>query len=189
MVTSVIGMILSEEGNAVEFLLDPPVDGSLGVYTVLLDDQVRDAAGNLLDGGWTGAGGSLYFGTFGATAVVVDDVACGLGAGSTGRFHPDGDDGEGEEADTVTVNLESLTTPAWWWATVRDLSTGGRLFKEWVVPESGTDSWVWDGRDASGTIARVGDYQLEFQAIDASGNASPLCSVVVGLAQHGGTHE
>ena len=188
-VASVASIELSDDGLSVDFVFDFPLDASLGVYHLRLDDQVRDLSGNLLDGDWTGAGGGSHFGAFGATAVVVDDLTCEILEGTSSRFHPDGDDGEGDEADRVVVTLESITTPAWWWASVRDLDTGQRIRKEWVLPSAAADLWSWGGRDAGGEVISPGDYQLEFQALDALGNTSELCSVVVELAQHGGGDE
>ncbi|MEZ4318992.1 MAG: hypothetical protein R3F61_15870 [Myxococcota bacterium] len=157
--------------------LDAPIDASAGTWTLRATDDVRDLAGNRLDGAYTGVSAD-WVGTFGALPSSADPVVC---APATPRFRPDGDPGVGEESDTFVVGLTTASLPAWWVASVLDPS-GDVLLKRRVVPVGVSDSWVWDGRDVTERIVDDGVYSVVLEPEDGLGNLGPGCVVSVEVA-------
>lgn len=154
----------------VEIELGIPADADNEVFTVLASRELRDEAGNRLDGDVSG-GPADWIGVFGQVVDALDPVSCEL---DTNRFRPDGDDGSGPEADQVQVEIHSSTTPAWWRLRVDD-DEGARIFQERFVPAGSSDILVWDGRDSRSRIVEDGSYTLRAAAEDAFGNRTPPC--------------
>jgi hypothetical protein len=139
-------------------------------------DTLTDLAGNRLAGTW-GSSVAAYTGPFGISAVVAGIGSC---AASTSRFHPDGDDGAGEQADAVTVTYSAAAQPAWWVASVLD-GGGAFLRQEHLRPNGASDAWLWDGRGDDGAVLPPGSYTLEVVPEDSLGNAGAGCRRVVDL--------
>ena len=149
-----------------------------GQWTLSLSSQVRDTSGNKLSGDWSGTA-AAWTGTFGAVSV---DLPGGLGcAVDRGRFVPDGDDGAGGEADTVTLTPVADDVPTWWALAVTD-ADGTRVRS---VRYPGADvTFEWDGRGDDGLVAATGTYLLSVDAVDDAENSDAACAVSVAVAQH-----
>ncbi len=154
--------------------LDPPVSADAGVYTVRATQELRDEAGNRLDGTYGGAA-TDWVGTFGAIPGGPDPVTCST---DISRFRPDGDPGAGEEADTFRVDLTTTSLPAWWVATVRD-GSDDIVFRRRLVPVGIADAWSWNGRDITERVVDDGTYTVTVEPEDGFGNRGSGCSVSV----------
>jgi hypothetical protein len=168
----------SADATTVVVTPDTPIDGSTGSYTLSLSQNLRDLAGNRLDGGWSGVRGPAVF-SFGNLVDTVPDITACVASVST--FTPDGDDGAGSEADEVAVTPTAAGSPAWWWFTVHDAGET-RVRSHRTL---GTASQVrWDGRGDDGFLRDAGPYRLSIRAIDGSGNVGGQCDVTVDLQQY-----
>lgn len=169
---------VSSDGKTLTLVPGTAVDGAAGAWTLTLSASVRDAAGNRMDGAWTGAP-SAFTGTFGA--VTDDGIAMTGCTASAERFFPDGDDGAGDEDDDLTVTLAASSTPTWWaWQALDADGTAVRSGRA-----SGADaSFAWDGRGDDGRIVVTGKYTLRTRAMDAQDNQSDACEVEVTVGQH-----
>ncbi|MES2641206.1 MAG: Ig-like domain-containing protein [Myxococcota bacterium] len=169
---------LSADGTTVVVTPNTPIDGSTGSYTLSLSQNLRDLAGNRLDGGWSGVWGPAVF-SFGNLVDTVPDITACAASGTT--FTPDGDDGAGSDADEVTVTPTAAGSPAWWWFTVYDADET-RVRSHRTL---GTASQVrWDGRGDDGILRDAGPYRLSISAIDGNGNVGGQCDVTVDLQQY-----
>ncbi len=150
-----------------------PLDGSLGTFSVALGTGFRDEAGNRLAGDWTGSA-SAFTTSFGNVADALPLVAgC---AYDVALIRPDGDDGVGEESDSVTITPVTSGAPLWWWLQVDD--DDGQRIRSDRAP--GTDpDMSWDGRADSGIIVASGEYTVTLSPIDAYGNIGTACSSTV----------
>ena len=169
-----IGVSLESESTVV-IELESPVVASLSGWEVGVSKEVRDLAGNRLAGTWS-SGAESYLGYFGDYVPSLDPVD--LCEANTNLFRPDGDDGAGEDADSVTVHLESVSAPAWWVLTVTD-SDGNKVEREVVVASLNTQDWMWFGRTADELVVRGGVYQVQAQAMDGFGNLSSPCAAQI----------
>lgn len=151
------------------------LDGTSDVFTLTLSANVRDLIGNRLDGGYLGLAGAFST-VFGAVESAPPEItAC---TPSADRFVPDGDDGAGEEADSVTLSLSSTDVPTWWLLEVRD--PAGSLTRSYRY--SGSLSTIgWDGRGNDGRIVAAGLWELSVRALDANDNLGTACTTEVEL--------
>ena len=162
-------------GTEAVLTLQSPVDGALGTWNVTATDNLRDEAGNRLDGTWSG-GASSYVGTFGDVIDPGDSVSCVAPDG--GVFRPDGDDGAGAEADSVSVGLTTVVAPAWWIFSVTAQDTGALLRRNYVIPGGAVDTMTWDGRDVTGAVVSNGSYVVRVDPDDGLGNQGAGCQAV-----------
>lgn len=169
---------VSSDNTTLTITPDTAIDGSAGRYTLSLSQNLRDAAGNKLDGGFADTQ-APFSTTFGDVADSLPEVSsCEL---DPEQFVPDGDDGVGDEADATTITPTSTTSPTWWWLIVEDAS-GARVRSSRV---DGTESAVaWDARGDDGIVAASGEYKLTLSAIDGYGNVGEGCDATVELQQH-----
>jgi len=168
-------VLLSPDGTEVTAVFDVAADGAAGPWTLTVSREVRDVAGQRLAGQW----GELavdYVGSFGDVGGGVDPVTCGEVSPVGGRFAPDGDDGDANEADEVTVTVSSAFAPAWWVATVTD-DEGTVVYQDWEAPLAPVDSWSWHGRDQRGFVVPNGTYQVALAPEDGVGNRGTACVV------------
>ena len=175
---ALVDSVASAAGDTEAVLtLAAPVDGAAGTWTVTVADDVRDAAGNRLDGTWSG-NASAFVGSFGAVVDSGDVVSCAPILPEGGWFRPNGDDGVGGESDVVTVDITTAVAPAWWVLSVTDRQTGVLLRRDYLVPSGAFDTMTWDGRDATGGIVDNGDYEIRVEPEDGLGNRGAGCTVV-----------
>jgi hypothetical protein len=169
---------LSSDLTTVVFTPIVPLVGSAGTYTLGIAQNMRDLAGNQLDGEWSGVRGPASF-TFGDVAEAVPELSsCTTGSA---RFTPDGDDGAGDEADTATLSPTATAAPTWWWLSVYDVD-GTRVRS---LREDGTATLLtWDGRGDNGLVRDPGWYRLSTAPIDTYGNVGGRCDVAIELGQH-----
>ena len=173
---------LSEDGTRILAELDSVVDTSLDSVFVEIAPDVRDNAGNFLDGDWSSLlGGTSFFGVFGA---VVNDgfelVSCGQ---DVEHFIPDGDDSATlGEADEIGLEVESNVRGDRWLLEVFD-ADGERIRTEIELANSATHTLLWDGRGDDGILSATGAYELSGAILDSQGNASSACTGTVSLGQ------
>jgi hypothetical protein len=147
--------------------------------TLSISDDFRDAAGNQLDGDNDGVSGGAWERSIGD---VVDEapaiVRCGV---SAPRFRPDGDDGVGDEADTLRIEVEaSAPADRWRWDVVSEAG-------QWVnantvdIGLTTSGSMVWDGRDAGGSVVPNGVYFIDISALDEHENTGGHCTVAAAV--------
>ncbi len=157
-----------------------PIDPTDGTWTVGLSSNLRDVAGNRLDGAWAGPGSSgPYTGVFGDVAEILPTVSsC---TASVLRFVPDGDDGVDEEADAVVLTPFTTGAPTWWWLEVWD-AEGSRVRS---LREAGVSATVsFTGRGDDGLILSPGTYEMTLSPVDANGNIGEGCDVDIEIDQH-----
>lgn len=153
------------------------VDADSGVWTLSLASSFRDLAGNKLDGQWSGLA-SAFSVEFGA--VVNETPLIGACPPSASRFLPDGDDGLGEEADSVSLTPTASGAPEWW----RLVVTAGDGSGIRTLHTAGTDTAItWDGRADDGHVVASQTYALDLYPIDAHGNVGDACGVDIVVAQ------
>jgi hypothetical protein len=171
--------IFSDDSASVVIALDQTGDGGAGVWTLGLSSNIRDDSGNRLDGRYSG-GASTFTLEFGdVTDGSVDILSC---SGDTATFRPDGDDGIGEEADTVQFDFLSSASAAWW--EIEILSGEGESVWLTRVPTTvaiGSESW--GGHDGGGMIVPSGDYVAIITALDEYWNHGLSCAVDVRVEQ------
>jgi len=170
------------DGDEVTLDLDPAVDATAGTWTVTAELELRDVSGNKLDGAWTGQS-APHVGTFGDLPPAADPVSGCIP--DVPVFRPDGDDGAGSEADTVTLTLESNSAPAWWVVSVRD-EADALVVRRYELPAGAQDTWTWDGRGVRGEVLPNGAYQVAVDADDGQGNGGGVCTAVVSIDNPGG---
>ncbi len=166
--------------RVVSLALDLPADADAGLWTLTASQELRDQSGNRLEGAWDGAE-APWVGAFGGTALVspVDDCVQ-----NRPTFAPDGDDGSGAQADSVTVDFESATAPAWWVLTVEN-EDAFRVRVEFSVPVGAADQVTWDGRDVTGKVVADGTYTLIVDSDDGLGNRGGSCERTVTVDNEG----
>lgn len=174
---SVSGLAYALDSSNTELTVSLPnaVDGAAGVWTLGIGSGARDAAGNRLDGAWTGASSALLL-QFGAVADTAPDITdC---SPSTVAFRPDGDDGSGDEADDVELAVSAGGAPAWWEVEATDAS-GTSMGVWWESATGATATLTWDATDQDGFVVDNGWYVLHVTALDAAWNRSAACTVDV----------
>ncbi|MFN7143829.1 MAG: Ig-like domain-containing protein [Myxococcota bacterium] len=169
---------LSDDLDTVTITPTTPLAGSAGVYTLTLTTNVRDVAGNQLDGAWSDTPRELVlrFGDMDESLPTVS--SCDP---ESVVFTPDGDEGAGAEADTIVVAPTATAAPEWWWLEVT-AADGSRVRSARTAGAAGAVEW--DGRGDDGTVRPSGAYRLRIRAIDGYGNVGEACDVVVELEQH-----
>jgi hypothetical protein len=163
--------------DVVQVTFDESVDAGAGTWGLQVRSDIRDVAGNRLDGAWVGVP-SDYFGVFGdapSAATPVDSCEP-----SVYLFRPDGDDGAGAEADQVTLTMTTGAAPAQWIVSVWD-GGGQRVLQERVWGTGSVGTFEWDGRDQSERVVSNGNYAIEVDADDGSGNRGGACTTVVSV--------
>jgi hypothetical protein len=157
--------------------LSTPVDASAGAYNVLVPSTVRDAAGNRLSGDWSGTV-SDYLGAFGAAGTTPAAASC-AGIVPPGLVvRPDGDAGEGAEADELALTVTSAAVPAWWVVEVRD-ALDALVWQAWTPPVGVPDTLSWAARDRRGMVVPNGVYQVVVAPDDGLGNRGVGCEVAL----------
>ncbi|MEM6930488.1 MAG: Ig-like domain-containing protein, partial [Myxococcota bacterium] len=167
---------LDEEGRLLRVTLLTPVDQ--GRFDVIVGPALTDRAGNGLAGGY-GPVAEAYEGAFGFGASSELEITCDPGAVA---FRPDGDDGVGVEADTLTVIATVGATPRWW---TFDVSNAvGEPVRHLRRPATGLqEALEWDGRDQSGIIVGPGRYTIDVGAEDDVGQRGSPCQVEIMVEQ------
>jgi hypothetical protein len=166
------------DGRSVTVTPDVPLNGAGGVYSLVVTDDVRDPAGNRLDGEWTGSRGSFLVEWGDVPALAWDLTGC---SADLSRLTPDGDPGAAEEADELTITPVATAMPDWWWWRVED--AGGTRYRS--DRADGADAtFTWDARGDDGFVVASGDYVLLVAGIDAYGNTTPDCRLSVTVQQH-----
>ena len=169
---------LSADGEVLTLSLPSSRDAGSGVWTLAVGSTARDAAGNRLDGAYSGASGAFSL-DFGAVTDTAPDVtSCAL---SVAELRPDGDPGAGSAADTVGVSATAGATPAWWELEVTD-ERGDLVYLWRTAAAASAASLTWDARDQNGPIADNGDYVVTLTALDDHWNAGASCSQDLALA-------
>jgi len=169
--------------DQVELYLASPIASSAGRWTVQLRDSLTDLAGNRLDGAWSGESRDYEadFGSLSSSAPVL--LSC---EPSTLSFRPDGDDGDGIEADDVTVTLTAVTAPDTWRIVV-ETADGHPIRHARFDASSAVETWDWDGRDDTERIADDGSYTIRTTPHNADGTAGASCSATVAIDNKRGT--
>lgn len=175
--TPVTDLAVSVDGAVATISLDSPADAGAGVWTLGVGTNARDAAGNRLDGGWTGSS-SAFLLTFGLVPDTAPDLTdC---VASTPVIRPDGDDGPGDESDDVELSLQATGTPAWWAMEVLD-PTGAVVLTEHEPGTSPSTTLSWGGRGTDGAVVVEGQYSIHVTPLDSSWNAGAGCTRPVGV--------
>lgn len=163
---------LDVDVDTVTITLDEPADAGSGAWSVGVGSGARDAAGNRLDGAWTG-GSSAFLVTFGlVTDLAPDIVGC---SAATPVIRPDGDDGAGDESDDLEVGLLATAAPAWWELIVLD-ADGGLVMLDREAGTSAAATASWSGRGLDGAFVDSGDYTVSLTPLDASWNGGTGCA-------------
>jgi hypothetical protein len=160
------------DGSVGRFALATPWDPTVDPGSVSVDVGVTDLAGNPL---------VPWVATLGPLSAPVDGAAC---APLASHFVPDGDDGEGAEADTISVLATSVSPPARWrfeWVSPDDPSTLLRVDTAAGVAQVAV---AWDGRDAAGRVLPAGVWRFRAVPLGADGTAGPACEVDLTLDLH-----
>ncbi|MGC8633617.1 MAG: glycosyl hydrolase family 18 protein [Candidatus Limnocylindrales bacterium] len=121
-----------------------------GTYTVAL--SVQDTHGN----------------TVTQSASVIVNRVLGFLAASPNRFHPQ--DAHGH-ARTTTISYRVTSAAS---TTLRILDSSGAVVKTaWYARRTpaGRYAWIWDGRDAAGSMVPQGDYTIQVVASGTAGRA------------------
>ena len=151
-------------------------DAGSGAYSLTVSNGVRDAAGNRLDGTWTGVS-SNFTANFGAVGDTAPDVSsCSV---DTAVLRPDGDDiAASDESDFVEISVTAATVPTWWYLEIQD-DSGGEVRIDWVPATAATETIFWDARGFDGVVVENGHYELRVRAMDANLNQGLPCSAEV----------
>ena len=174
---------LDEAGTTLTVDLDSQLDTSLGEWNLTVTSSARDEAGNnRLDGEWSGAS-SDHVRMFGEVGIEEIEITSCLA--DTEVFTPDGDDGVGEERDSVSVQVTATGIPTWWELEVRD-DAGGAVYTTREPSSASEVTMGWHGRGDDGFVVEEGSYTLAFSAFDAYDNQSLSCDAELILAQHYG---
>ncbi len=175
---SVAGLSLSASRTTLTITLGEEV--TPGELSLTVPAELRDDAGNRLNGAWDDGGSpsdfSLDFGDVENSAPDVSGCEPELTV-----FRPDGSVGSDEESESVTVNVVAGERPAWWRLTVTD-SDGVLVFLDRVAADTAGDPLSWSGRSLDGFVVDAGTYNLETTAEDAFWNTGATCSTTVTVA-------
>jgi len=173
---------LSSNDSLLALDLDSTLDTANEAAELTLSLDIRDLAGNFLDGAWSSnATGSDFVGVFGD---VVDDglqlTSCSLLAA---RFAPDGDASVSVgQADEAVLALGSNVRGETWLLEVFEKS--GERIRTHREPAVGPSvNLGWDGRGDDGLIRESGRYLLSGSIEDAQGNIPAACQEYVLLEQ------
>ncbi|MFH1469374.1 MAG: Ig-like domain-containing protein [Pseudomonadota bacterium] len=171
-------LALDDTGTVLTIALSEPVDLGAAATTLTLSSQIRDIAGNRLDGAWTGAAASFSLTLGAVTDTAPDIIGC---VADTEVVRPDGDDVPGTaEADEAYLDVTADAAPHWWRMVVEDEAGVERLVR-WTGATGAADTLTWFGRDQAGLILPNGVYSLEVRAADAYLDLGAGCTVEVTL--------
>ncbi len=170
-----------EETNSVSITLAEEADLSLDTYTLVLSDQVRDEAGNRLDGTWSVQAGP-FTAQLGAVSDSAPDVDSCVPEFTT--FRPDGDDQPTtEETDILEVDVSADATPDWWLLQVKD-EQEEVVWTWWTSAASSSETLTWYGRGYDGIVMENGTYTIHVSAADAYLNTGEVCTTQISLDNH-----
>ena len=168
---------LSSDGSQAEITLSAAVDLAADIYTLELSDQIRDSAGNRLDGSWDGLSSSFVVQLGAVSNTAPDITTC---TPDTTVLRPDGDDQPAtDEADMVEVTLSADASATYWLLEVYDAEglEQGRFWHS--AGSAGPSAVLWDARDQAGSILPNGPYTLVFSAADAALDLGAPCQIDV----------
>ena len=166
---------MDASGTLATMTLEADVDLAADVYTLVLSDQIRDDAGNRLDGDRDGLASSFTVQMGGVGDLAPDLVSC---TPDTNTIRPDGDDQPAtDEADMVEVTLTANAGADHWLLEVYDSASfeRGRFWQ--IAGTAGPDTMLWDARDQMGSILPNGVYTLVFSAADAALDLGTSCQI------------
>ncbi|MBN1337090.1 MAG: Ig-like domain-containing protein [Deltaproteobacteria bacterium] len=167
---------LSADATQATATLEDAIDLSLDVYEIVVSSQVRDAAGNRLDGAWSGTTGAFRTNTGAVEDTAPDVLDC---TPDTAVFRPDGDDVPGtSEADEVHVEVVASAMPYGWRLAVTD-EAGDAVYTWWTLAAADADEVIWNGVGQDGIVVDNGAYVLQIAACDAYLNLGEACEVEV----------
>jgi hypothetical protein len=172
----------SSDGMVLTLYMDAPREASTGLWELWVYDELRDSAGNRLDGDLDGDHGgalSIQFGNVLDEAPAV--VYC---QPSTSTIRPDGDDGEGLEAEGITMSIGTDDAAAWWRMEVFGEHGDLVLHRRTVPAGTETGAVLWDGRDQGGEVVANGLYRLEVGPTDMHWNLGEGCTMAVRVDNH-----
>ncbi len=172
----ITGITLSIDASIATATLEEPIDLDADTYVIVVSSQVRDTAGNRLDGTWTGTTSS-FRASFGAVIDTAPDVStC---TPDTTTFRPDGDDEPGtDEADAVRVEVAADGSPTWWRLVVLD-DWGEEVGTWWIAAAGADDEVTWDGTALDGIVVENGAYVVQIAASDDVLDLGEACEVDV----------
>ncbi|MDG1482123.1 MAG: hypothetical protein P8R54_21200 [Myxococcota bacterium] len=161
--------------SVMKLTLASDIELSEGIWTLWLSTDVTDADSNSLDGAFTGAASAFSLGLGQVDNDAPDLSSCSL---SVDEFRPDGDDGAGSEADSVSLTLSATDVAQWWRLEVLD--SDGDLVRmdhhSAGVTGSSVGTLSWDGRGEDGLVVDNGVYILRTIPLDAAWNEGAGCS-------------
>jgi hypothetical protein len=173
------GWSWSADGRTLSLLPTAPLDPALGAYRVWLSGDLRDEAGLRLDGAGVGIRSDFTLLVGGVVNSAPSLRAC---AASGARFSPDGADGVGADADTLSISAEVDAAPAAW--RLRVIDEDGVEQRTLLFSAAGLSTTaVWDGRGDDGRVLPPGGYLVELRALDASWSEGAACEALVDLSQ------
>jgi hypothetical protein len=175
------GISVSTDATEATATLETAIDLAADTYDVTVSSEVRDTAGNRLDGRWTGTTAAFQT-TIGAVEDTAPDVlAC---TADTAVFRPDGDGAPGtEEADEVVVEVVADALPSWWHLEVTDAEDHA-ILTNWIEAASIEDQVSWTGVDLDGIVVSNGAYVLRITASDEVLDLGEACEVGVEIDNH-----
>lgn len=148
-----------------------------GPFVLTLPADLRDESGNRLNGEWaeSGTASDLVL-TFGDVASEAPEITgCTT---DTSVFRPDGDAGEGEEADEVVIRPTAGSAPEWWRLVVTDAFGEDILVKRFNADTS-SGLLPWNGRDQEGFVVGEGEYTIAVTSEDEYWNTGTTCTTTV----------
>lgn len=147
-------------------------DGRISIF-----DEFRDESGNRLDGDGDGTSGGTWSMAFGDVTDSAPSVTnCST---SLPLFRPDGDPGEGVEAESIRVDVQTSGESHWLDVSVWDMDGKWHGAKEVDIGMSRSGSFPWDGRGDDGQVVDNGVYQIAVSAMDEHYNPGTSCVVGV----------
>ncbi len=170
----------SLSGDELTIALQDSLDASADAYELELSADLRDTAGNKLDGAFDGINGSFVssFGDVGDEGLSLSSCTP-----DSSLLTPDGLDGSGQEADEVDLAVSASGTPSWWLLQVYD-SDGGLARTQRSAASASSETVSWDARGDDGRVLDPGTWTVELSSIDGSDNLSEACSNQIELLQH-----
>ncbi len=156
---------LDTSGQSIEITTSASVDLGADVFTLVLDDQLRDSAGNRLAGLYSGVPAPFTVQLGAVPWSAPDLLSC---SADTLVLRPDGDDQPGtDEADVVFLDLVADAAASWWLLEVTD-ELGAERLRSWQAAAGASLATLsWDARAQGGQILDNGRYTLTIRAADA----------------------
>ena len=153
------------------------IDLSEDIWTLELSADITDIDSNALDGTFTGVASAFSLVLGQVDNDAPDLSSCSL---SVDTFRPDGEDGVGSDADSVSLTLTASNVAQWWQFEVFS-SEGELVLMEHVAGTSGssTGRLSWNGRGGDGLIVDNGTYILRTIPLDTAWNEGAGCSAAV----------